>query len=958
MAITAEEIIIDLELNADPATKSIDELETQLTNLKDALKGTKVGSDEFKKLQKEVIKADSRVKNLNKSIEGLDTEQVASEIGKLGGGITAAFTGVAALVGNSNEEFEKFTKNIVTGIAVAQGIKGATESWTAAQKLLNIAMAANPVGLLVAGIAALTAGIVALVTVMGDYSEEGEKAIKMQKELDTVMSKHENTILDLQIKLANINEEYEKSIELQGQLFKNEQANEFKVLLEEITQKFKEQGDEFEIGGDKIKKGLEEQTNLIGELAVLKEKQDTATNKDFLRRNAIEIAAIEEKLEVVKKTNEEAIKSTEKYKKAEKLLIEKQAAETALQNAKLAKENKDREDKRLADAKAINDKILEERKEFLAKLTDLEQKFSDELRVIRNENADLDVELAIQNLELNKELYDKELDALKLKSDRANIVRQEELAEDKRLREEQLAVVLGITEAELDDEKKRLEAVKKLNQEELIIYNDILKEINEIEVESAETTFKIREKLQNDLLILQNQRKENFIDVLEILQQENERNSINLIDNVRERNLKIIDLEAALSSETIMGEIKKNENIIRLAEERKTELEKNADVNGEELTIINEQLKKLQETNVALGEKLELVGKSRDAAKEEAEALSDTASLNAIININNRKLALVEGYWERERKLLIENLEINTQLELEALETQHSQGIITTEQYEMAKKDIEDKFRQDKVKADIEGYKKAIAVGEQLFGDFQQILINQTTAKVEEELALKNEAFDAEIEALDGLVEAGIETEESKLDKLAEIERRREQAERQAAYDQAKAEKQQALIKVAIDTATAVVEAAPIVPLQIQAGLLGASQAALIASQPLPQLKKGGKILKGKKHHDGGIPLYQNGTQIAEVEGGETIMTAGVANSPILLSMASMINEMAGGVSFTDNAFSPAAATTPAQQQQVNVAAIVRETVKGVTSIPVVNVATNTTKVDKKVKNIEAKSRF
>ena len=86
-------------------------------------------------------------------------------------------------------------------------------------------------------------------------------------------------------------------------------------------------------------------------------------------------------------------------------------------------------------------------------------------------------------------------------------------------------------------------------------------------------------------------------------------------------------------------------------------------------------------------------------------------------------------------------------------------------------------------------------------------------------------------------------------------------------------------------------------------------------------------------------------------------MTAGVANSPILLNAASMINQMAGGVSFNDtNLNTPIAA--PNAAPSINVAAIVQETIKGVTSIPVVNVATNTTKVDKKVKNIEAKSKF
>ena len=141
----------------------------------------------------------------------------------------------------------------------------------------------------------------------------------------------------------------------------------------------------------------------------------------------------------------------------------------------------------------------------------------------------------------------------------------------------------------------------------------------------------------------------------------------------------------------------------------------------------------------------------------------------------------------------------------------------------------------------------------------------------------------------------------------------------------------------------------------ITAGILGAAQAAVIASQPLPQLRRGGKI-NGPKHEQGGVPLFKNGSQIAEVEGGELIMTAGVTNSPMLLQAASEINQLAGGVSFTNQPTGQSAIGVA--QPQVNVAAIVQETIRGITSIPVVNLATKTADVDRKVKNIEAKSRF
>ena len=201
MAISAEEIIIDLQINDEGSAKTLIELEQRLESLQDALKNTAIGSSDFKKLQNEVLKADTQVQNLNKSIQGLDTEGMAGEIGKFGGGVTSAFTGVAALVGNTNEEFEQFTKNIVTGIAVAQGFQGATEAFTAAQKLaapvqraLNAAMAANPIGLMVAAVAALVTGLYFLIKAFKDTSTETERNIKLIGKNSDAYKNFENSV--------------------------------------------------------------------------------------------------------------------------------------------------------------------------------------------------------------------------------------------------------------------------------------------------------------------------------------------------------------------------------------------------------------------------------------------------------------------------------------------------------------------------------------------------------------------------------------------------------------------------------------------------------------------------------------------------------------------------------------------------------------------------------------------
>lgn len=989
MALSTEEIIIDLQLNADPSTKSLSQLEQELVNLKDALRNVEVGSDDFKKLQAEVIKADSRVKNLNKSIEGLDTEALAGEIGKLGGGITSTFTGVAAAIGSTSGEFEEFTKKIVTGIAVAEGIKGATEAWTAAQKLLNFMMAANPIGAVIAAVAALAAGIYLLVDAIGDTSEEQRELNKVQAEYNAVVLESESRINSLEIEILKLKGTTEELIEVQIKQINNEYDKAIAAVVKEYGN---------------LQPLLEEQKKLTEDLTALQIEYNNANKEDYdtlakIRTRRMELnAAIDDNIE----KQEEELEAAGKNSKNRETLVA--AFNKKIIGAEIEKNkrielltlqtNKDKLDKE----KEINKKLIEERKKFLEKLVALEEKFKSDLRNVNNELISFEKEYALQLIKINKDIYDKELallaEANKQELDSRIRLRDEKIEE----KNKELAEVLKLNEQELNNEKKLTSAVNKLNQEERVIFEKLIQEKAKINATFLETELALITINDTKILELQLQRQKSYIEGIKSLENENERSSINLIKNIRERNLKIIALEARLAGDTIIEEVKKNEKLIAEGKKRLELLQEELFLAGasragiskeirllkelgnaeqelidkyeegakildndivtlqKEREIINENLQKLDTTNNKLAEKLRLVGETAAQAKEEAKA--NTASLQALVTITERRKRLVEGQWARERDLTVESLALQTQLQLDALKVQYEQGLIVAEEYEMAKKDIEDEFRKEKIKADIAGYKKAMDMGKQLFSDFQAIQLNLTTDRINKELRAREAALEQEVRALDGAVEAGIMSEDAKKDALNKIDFERQKAQRKAAYDQAKAEKEQALVKIAIDTATAIVEAAPVIPLQIQAAILGASQAAVIQSQPLPQLKRGGRI-KGPSHENGGVPLYKNGKAIAEVEGDELIMTKGVAQSPVLLNMASTLNQLAGGISLDNKILNPntqSVSTMP--QPQVNIAAIVEETVRGITSIPVTNVSTETDRVARKVRNIEARSKF
>ena len=105
------------------------------------------------------------------------------------------------------------------------------------------------------------------------------------------------------------------------------------------------------------------------------------------------------------------------------------------------------------------------------------------------------------------------------------------------------------------------------------------------------------------------------------------------------------------------------------------------------------------------------------------------------------------------------------------------------------------------------------------------------------------------------------------------------------------------LASATIETALAVTRALsqppgpPItIPASVAAGAIGAIEVAAIASQ---KFAKGG-IIQGDSHANGGVPIMGGR---AEVEGGEIILTKGVAQNPSLLAAANSLNMMAGGQS-------------------------------------------------------------
>jgi hypothetical protein len=97
--------------------------------------------------------------------------------------------------------------------------------------------------------------------------------------------------------------------------------------------------------------------------------------------------------------------------------------------------------------------------------------------------------------------------------------------------------------------------------------------------------------------------------------------------------------------------------------------------------------------------------------------------------------------------------------------------------------------------------------------------------------------------------------------------------------------------------------------------------AAAAGAAAILKLQRGG-IADGPSHQDGGIPLYYRGRPAGiEIEGGEPVLTRGVTQNPLLLSLASTVNQLAGGRPLVPNFPVPRMAlggvTVPLAQQQL-----------------------------------------
>ena len=215
----AKEVIeIDVKTNLTGA-KSLSDLKSEFKELQKELSGLEQGSEQYIQTLRRLGEVKDDIGDLRDEIEGFaGADKKFAAIGNVVGGLANGFQaaqGAAALFGADNEVLNETMVKLQATMALTQGIQGlagmgdslkvvgsllksttlGTQLATVAQRVYNAVMAANPIGLLIAGLTALV-GVIALVINAMEDENEAQKKIIASREKDIETLKRQKEALD------------------------------------------------------------------------------------------------------------------------------------------------------------------------------------------------------------------------------------------------------------------------------------------------------------------------------------------------------------------------------------------------------------------------------------------------------------------------------------------------------------------------------------------------------------------------------------------------------------------------------------------------------------------------------------------------------------------------------------------------------------------------------------------
>lgn len=286
--------------------------------------------------------------------------------------------------------------SVKEGVQAFNALRTSVTTATAAQTALNAVMMANPIGIIVAGVAALVAGITALVVVMGKNREE-EKLLQQQFEATNKVIEDRISAQELEIQLMEARGEAQENILAQEKAYAETNLQTTKDRIALIEKELEDTG----AMRFKKKKILKEQLADLKD--TLKEQEQAVKNannailiyetKTQREQTENERTAAKERERIAKEEADNKLKEHERYCETLKTqynnLLEQLRTYrmTAYEKEVDENANKYEQDKQLL-KDAYDNGIIKTPEEYYQKLLELREKFNYDMGMLQAEQIE------------------------------------------------------------------------------------------------------------------------------------------------------------------------------------------------------------------------------------------------------------------------------------------------------------------------------------------------------------------------------------------------------------------------------------------------------------------------------------------------------------------------------------------------------------------------------------------
>lgn len=221
------DIPLKVTVDGTGAGKTLGDLRKEITGLTNELLNAEKGTQKYTQTALQLGKVKAEFKDIREQVAALDPEKRAAAFSKLGNALAGGFqaaTGAAALFGVEAEEVNKALLKVQAATALAQGIQSVTELGKAFQTLgiiIKGAFAANPIGVIVAGVVALGAAAYALYEGLKPASAE-MRMLNQELDRQKIATEEANRVIDNQvISLEGVRGKEEEVLKLKRQKIEN-----------------------------------------------------------------------------------------------------------------------------------------------------------------------------------------------------------------------------------------------------------------------------------------------------------------------------------------------------------------------------------------------------------------------------------------------------------------------------------------------------------------------------------------------------------------------------------------------------------------------------------------------------------------------------------------------------------------------------------------------------------------